>query len=47
MTSVEHGIAEVNHRIDNIAVRMDRAERRLDLTEDNSFAEMAEKFEDS
>ncbi|WP_051279699.1 hypothetical protein [Hellea balneolensis] len=53
MTAVERGIgelkvdmAETHHRLDKFGGRIERIERRLDLT-DSAFMEAAEKFEDS
>ena len=45
-TGVEENLAGVQRRIDRLEGRVERIETRLDLR-DNSFAEVAEKFEDS
>jgi len=46
MTGVEENLAGVQRRIDRLEDRVERVEKRLELR-DNSFAELAEKFEDS
>ena len=45
-TGVEENLAGVQRRIDRLEDRVERIETRLDLR-DNTFAEVAEKFEDS
>jgi len=46
MTGVEENLAGVQRRIDRLEDRVERIETRIELR-DNSFAEVAEKFEDS
>ena len=44
LTHLERGQAEINSRLDMFGIRLDRVEKRLDLTE-TAMMEAGEKFE--